>query len=375
MAPTCWGGTSCYAARSLFSMLARRFFLAVILLAVGTGIAASQSTHSQPTHDDSWRAPLANRNQFPPTFLFISLEPERATVLSKGEGRLFVNFDYSNILLVQDTTTEDLEIDLESFRMNFQFKYGLGRDLEVAADLPIYWIHRGFLDPFISSYHNTFNLPNKVRDREPDNILRYRWQIDDLVVTEQKDAFLALGDLTLQVKRAVRWKAFKEIEVALRAGIKLPTGSKERFVSSGGTDFAFGGDVSRVWKAVGAYFNINYNITSDLDEVRSKNFLYLMGGVDWRFKPTLAAVLQYEQFQPSLDSEIKVLSQTGRQFALGLRWRRSDRLVLEWRFAEDLSSTSPDFTIGFQVAYDWKRDKKTEGISPFPKEPPPGEEP
>ncbi len=351
-------------------MPARLFLLAVILLVGFTGIASPQSTH-----DDSWRAPLANRNQFPPAFLFIALEPERATVLSKGERRLFFNFDYSNILVLQDTMNEDLDIDLESLRVNLQIKYGLGRDFEIAAALPIYVMYGGFLDSFISSYHNAFNLPNRVRDREPNNIFRYRWQIGDQLITDQTEGFAALGDLTLQVKRAVRGKKLKETELAVRAGLKLPTGSRARFVSSGGTDFAFGGEVSRVWEKVGAYFNVNYNITSDLEEVRSKNFLFFMGAVDWRFKPTLAAVLQYQQFQRFLESEIKVLKQFAQQLTVGLRWRRSDRLVLEWRLAEDISSTSPDFTVGFQIIYNWKRTEKTEKISPFPEEPPPGGEP
>ncbi len=199
-------------------------------------------------------------------------------MLSKGERRLFVNVDYSNILVLQDTMNEDLEVDLESLRVNLQVKYGLGWDFEIAAALQIYSIHAGFLDPFISSYHNALNLPNKVRDREPNNFLRYRWQIDDRIVTEQTEGFSALGDLTLQVKRAVTWKKLEATELAVKAGLKLPTGSRDRF-------------------------------------------------------------------------------------------------VFEWRLAEDLSSSAPDFTIGFQVTYNWKRAKKTEGISPFPKVPPPGEEP
>ncbi len=278
IAPTCLEVTSLLCCAFFNTMLARRFLLAVILQLGFVGIVSPQSTRPQPTHDDSWRAPLANRNQFPPAFLFIALEPERATVLSKGERRLFVNVDYSNILVLQDTMNEDLEVDLESLRVNLQVKYGLGWDFEIAAALQIYSIHAGFLDPFISSYHNALNLPNKVRDREPNNFLRYRWQIDDRIVTEQTEGFSALGDLTLQVKRAVTWKKLEATELAVKAGLKLPTGSRDRF-------------------------------------------------------------------------------------------------VFEWRLAEDLSSSAPDFTIGFQVTYNWKRAKKTEGISPFPKVPPPGEEP
>jgi hypothetical protein len=341
-------------------MPARPVFLALIL----SGSFAS-SAFSLSENDESWRAPLANRNQFPPAFLFISLEPERATVLEKGERSLFFNFDYSNILLLQESPNEALQIDLESLRALFQVKLGLGKDFELAAGLPIYWMQGGFLDPLISGFHNALNIPNKIRDREPDNLFRYRWEVGGESVLQREEGFVALGDLTLQVKRALVWKKLKATELAVRAALKIPTGSRDRLVSSGGADFGFGAELSRVGRKVGGYFNINYNITSDLDAVRSKNFLSFMAAVDWRFKPTLAAVLQYDQFQPFLESEIKVLKQSGRQLILGLRWRRSERFSFEWRFAEDLSSTAPDFTFGFQLIYDWKR-AKVEGESDPP---------
>ena len=157
------------------------------------------------------------------------------------------------------------------------------------------------------------------------------------------------------MKRAIIWKELGATELAARAAIKLPTGSRDSLVSSGGTDLGFGVELSRVGRKVGGFFNLSYHVTSDLDDVRSKNFFSWMAAVDWRFKPRFSAVLQYDQFQPLLESDIKVLSQSGRQVVLGLRWRRSDRFHFEWRFAEDLSSTSPDFSLGFQVTYQWKR--------------------
>lgn len=313
------------------------------------------SEADQKPTDDTWRGPLAHRNQFPPAFLFLSLQPERARVLSAGERTVFVNFDYSNIITLHDTESESFEVDLESLRTLLRAQFGLGRDFEVVGSLPIYWMHAGFLDPFISGFHNAFDLPNQVREVEPDNIFRYSWRVDDQPVLEREEGFVALGDLTFQVKRAIHWKEWPETELAARAAIKLPTGSRSKLVSSGGTDVGFGVELSRVGPKVGGFFNLSYHVTSDLDAARSKNYLSWMAAVDWRFKPTLSAVLQYDEFTPILESDVKVLKQNGRQLVLGLRWRRSDRFQFEWRFAEDLSTTSADFTLGFQLTYAWKK--------------------
>ena len=305
--------------------------------------------------DNSWRGPVANRNQFPPAFLFISLEPERARVLQKGERSIFVNFDYSNIPIVKESEFESLQVDLESLRTLLQGKFGLGRDFEIAGSLPIYWMHGGFLDPFITGYHDAFGFPNRIRDGQPNNLFRYHWRVQETPVLSREDGFVALGELTLQVKRAIMWKELGATELAARAAIKLPTGSRDSLVGSGRTDLGFGVELSRVGRKVGGFFNLSYHVISDLDEVRSKNFFSWMAAVDWRFKPSLSAVLQYDQFQPFFESDLKVLSQSARQIVFGLRWRRSDRIHFEWRFAEDITSTSPDFTLGFQVTYHWKR--------------------
>ncbi|MGH9462758.1 MAG: DUF3187 family protein [Vicinamibacteria bacterium] len=305
--------------------------------------------------DDSWRGPVANRNQFPPAFLFISLGPERARVLGKGERTVSVNFDYSNILILQKSDLESLEIDLESLHAVFQANFGLGRNLEIAGRLPLYWMQAGFLDPFISDFHHAFGLPNYVRDVEPDNIFRYHWRVEDVPILEREEGFVALGDLTVQVKRAFSWRELGATELAARAAIKLPTGSRDKLAGSGGTDLGFGVELSRVGRKVGGFFNLSYHVTSDLDEARSKNFFSWMAAVDWRFKPSVSAILQYDESRPMLESDISALSKDGRQVILGLRWRRSDRFHYEWRFAEDLSSTSPDFTLGFQITYNWTR--------------------
>jgi len=325
-------------------MCTSRLFALPFMLAISISITAIPGL----ADDDSWRKPLAARNQFAPALLFISLAPERATVLGKNERSLHLNFDYSNTLLPDSTRGESLVLDLEHLSSLLEFQAGLGGGFELGAALPIHTMYGGFLDGFISGFHKTFELPNSFRDETPNDLFRYHYRIDEETVLGRSDGGTAIGDLRLAVKKSLTGRSANEL--AVRAAVELPTGSKERLTGNDAVDFGLGVAASRVGRRFGGYFNINYLFLGEPAGLQTRNVLAFMGAFDYRFKPNVAAVIQFDQFHPFLESRIKVLNQPARQLILGLRWRRSERFHYEWRFAEDLSSTSPDFTFGFQMA-------------------------
>jgi hypothetical protein len=324
-------------------MYTSRHFALSFILAITLLTAARLAV----ADDDSWRKPLAARNQFPPALLFIALAPERATVLGKSERSLTLNFDYSNTLLPDSAPGESLVLDLEHLSSVLEFQAGLGRGFEVGAALPIYTMYGGFLDGFISGFHKTFGIPNSLRSETPNDLFRYHYRIGEETVLGRSDGSTGIGDFRLEVKKSLTGKS--ENELAVRAALELPTGSRERLTGNDAVDFGLGVAASRVGRRFGGYFNLNYLILGEPERLETKNVLALMGAFDYRFKPNVAAVIQFDQFLPFLESRIKVLNQPARQLILGLRWRRSERFHYEWRFAEDLSSTSPDFTFGFQM--------------------------
>ena len=81
----------------------------------------------------------------------------------------------------------------------------------------------------------------------------------------------------------------------------------------------------------------------------AKDYFSFMAGVDWRFKPHLAALLQVDYLRPPIRGEVLNLTEPGIQLALGLRYRHSEAFTYEWRLVEDLSSFSPDFSVAFQM--------------------------
>jgi hypothetical protein len=216
-------------------------------------------------------------------------------------------------------------------------------------------MYGGFLDPFISGYHDAFGFPNEVRGRTPHNLLQYRYEVGDSVVLDRSEGTTAIGDITLQVKKAL-YRENKNA-LAIRAALKLPTGDEEQLTGSGRTDFGIGLAASRVGERFGGYLTINYQILGQPEHLNVGNFLSLMAAFDWRFRDTVVAVFQYEVQQPIVESQLPILSRPAHQLVLGLRWRQSERFQFEWRLAEDISEAGPDITVAFEWTIHWKGGK------------------
>jgi hypothetical protein len=332
----------------------QRFFTLLTICFILIGII-SPTTQAQ---DDDWRKPLANRNQFPLALLFLDPEPESGVVLSKGRKSISFNFNYSNVLLQENSTHESLLLDMEYLASTLGFRAGLGNGIEAALSLPFYTMHGGFLDPAISQLHETFGFPNKFRGSTPTNLFQYHYRVDGTPILERTSGGTWIGDLTLQARKSVFEKNPLGMKLAVSTAMKLPTGSKKTLTGSNAADVGIGIAASRVTRRAGGYFHFNYIIPGSSAGLETRNFISLTAAGDWRFKtswPNLALVVQYEHLQRFLKSELELLKQSGRQMILGLRWKRSDRFYYEWRLAEDISVTASDFTFGFQITTNWPK--------------------
>lgn len=305
---------------------------------------------------EPWRKPLASRNQFPLALLFLSLEPERATTLGRGEKTISLDWSYSNILVLAEKGEESLVLDLESLRTVVQLEYGLGGGIQAGAAVPIFYAYGGFLDGFISGFHDALGIANSVRQREPEGLFRYQYRVHGEPLLQPQDNVLAAGDLTLTVKKAL--KAQGQNELAARAAVKLPIGSLRKVTGSGAADLALGLSASRLGRRMGGYFNLGYHILGDPDGFRARNYFSILGAADFLVKENLVLVLQADYFGPFLESGLPVLDRGALQAVAGVRYRASERFTLEWRFTEDLSEASPDFTIGFRASWDFSREKR-----------------
>jgi hypothetical protein len=331
----------------------------VVRLAVCLALAGIVSTPA-PAQDDDWRKPLANRNQFPLALLLLDPEPDNGVVLSKGRKSLSLNFSYSNVLLQENSAHESLLLDMEYLDSTLGFRAGLGKGFEAALSIPFHTMYGGFLDPVISRIHETLGFPNKFRKATPNNLFRYHYRVDGTPILERTGGGTGVGDLTLQARKSVFENNPAGLKIAVSTAIKLPAGSKKTLTGSEAADFGIGVSASRTTRRAGGFFHFTYILPGSSMGLETRNFASLMIAGDWRFKtsrPNLALVIQYERLQRFLKSELALLNQSGQQMIFGLRWKRSDRFCYEWRFAEDINITGPDFTFGFQVTTNWPMPK------------------
>jgi hypothetical protein len=299
-----------------------------------------------------WRRPLDSRNQFPVSLMFVSLTPDSATSLSRGDTSVDVRFDYSNIIIGRETDDELLYLDLEYLRSEVLIRHGLPWAVEAGVSIPFYVYYGGFLDPFVGGLHEFLGLPNFLRGQTGNGLTRYEFVTGTHAPFLGDDAIKAVGDITVHLKKTLF--AGERYALAARSDVKLPVGEPATLSGSGAADAGIGVAFDRVTHRWGLYSNANYHFLGQPDGFRVKNYFSLMVGFDYRVKPRLTAHLQLDHAQAFVESRLSTFEEPPQQVAMGLRWRYSDRFVYEWRFVEDLSDGAPDFTLGFQLGIRWR---------------------
>jgi Protein of unknown function (DUF3187) len=321
-----------------------RILAFLLLLSASAAAAQTETVDEVPIE---WRRPLGSRNQTPLALFFVYMTPDRAATLAKGDLDLDIVFDYTNIIQEQRTENEFLRFDLEYLRTLVSLKRGFGHGLDLSFEVPFYVYYGGFLDSFVSGFHDALGLPNLLRGQTPYGLVDYQYQRGDQSVLAGTDSFGAVGEPTVKVKKTLYEGA--PYALSLRGALKLPTGDPQNLSGSGATDLGLGFAFDRIGPKYGLYLNANYHFLGTPERFETRDFFSFMAGVDWRFKPRLAAVLQVDYMRPPIRGELVNLNDPGIQVALGLRFRHSEAFSYEWRLVEDLSSFSPDFTIAFQM--------------------------
>jgi hypothetical protein len=323
------------------------FARALVALALTATVAVAQQEAEPEPSDSSWRRPLASRNQIPLSLLFIYLTPDRSGVVPEGQIHFDLGFDYSNIILAAEEENEAIRLDLEYLRTLVSIRRGFRSGLELGFEIPFYVYYGGFLDPFVDDFHEALGFPNFLRGQTPYGLVDYQFRRGDDVVFRGGSSFSAVGDVTFSGKKILVSR--NRYGLALRGAVKLPTGSPENLSGSGATDFGVGAAFDRIGDRFGFYLNASYHFLGSTETLPTNDYFSFMAGADWRIKPRITALLQVDYSRPSIDGELPFFDRSPSQLALGLRYRHSDRFVYEWRFVEDLSTFSPDFTFAFQL--------------------------
>lgn len=297
------------------------------------------------------RGPIGTRNGRVVSLPFLRFTP-RADFLGEGQSSL-----ESSIQVINDVRrdpkdvnqTSTLEEDHETQRLSFLYSRGMKGGLELSAELPLLSRNGGFMDPIIHWWHHTILSPqNRVRDNLPFGRTFIR-----IPGVGDFGSASGIGDLSLFARKRL------SPNLIASAGVKLPTGSANDLLGSGGFDAGLNLEYRTM---LGRKFQFDASI-GFVAQGKPTVLRSARGLVDQEFfslsylrnsRDTWVA-----QWQSEAAPVMTVSSANGahRMLTFGYQRRLSNSQRLDLYFSEDLDlvpgasilvNTAPDFTIGIR---------------------------
>jgi len=214
--------------------------LGLFCLAPGRTVAAQEAADSSASSGALGPVPVRNRRPY--NLLFLQFTPETGDILLRRAERFDLQLDVANNLLIPSpssgaTVVEDNEVQ----RLGVTWRRGIGHGTEVGVESALLWRNGGFIDPLLSGYHSLFGFqgdgPDNPAGRDAYSQYRSLLLLQDAqgnTLVHQGNAF-GLGETTMTVKHRLI-PANRRSALALRFGLKLPTGNTTQLLGSGSVD-------------------------------------------------------------------------------------------------------------------------------------------
>ncbi len=234
--------------------------------------------------------PLENQRPLQPPILHFTAP--NTDVLARGASQWDAQLDIANNLLLPNDGPQGQSVreDFETQRLKLSYARGLGGRWEIGTQANLTARNGGFLDAPIQAYHRLVGIQGNGRDNPigrgnvPDNRSIFSFRDANGNGIDAGSAF-GIGDTDLWLQRQL---AANKFAAAVRIGVKLPTGSGAKILSSGGFD-------------AGAVLDARYQFAPKVALFASASGAFFG------------------------DSEILNARRSGLQGGLGLEWKRSSR--------------------------------------------------
>ncbi len=299
--------------------------------------------------------PFYTQNQSPVALIFGLPAAGDAAILAKGEVAAILALDVANNFVEDSNSHEQIFLDGESYRVNLGVSYGIARGVEAGIDIPYVGIGGGIFDSFIIGWHRFFSLPQGGRTEAPKNRLLYTYSKDGRTKLLLNDSGSGLGDIRLSGGvRLYDDEQPNPRQLALRASVKLPTGSSSELRGSGSTDFALWLTAADDYKLPLGHFTLfgaaGGMVMTDGDVLRDQQrnvagygtFGFGWGPARWiDFKAQLSGHTPFFK-----GSELRELDNAALQLIVGGTLHFSDKTSLDIGVSEDIArDTSPDVAL------------------------------
>lgn len=328
--------------------------LIVISLLLG---AVAGSVNADPLVID----PFYTFNQSPLVQIYGLPSAESATVQPVGKALALLSLDVANTSYDWETAQEKLILDGESERMTLALRYGIARGVELGMDVPVVAYSGGIFDGFIEEWHRIFGLPQGSRTETKEDRLLFEYDKNGQERLRMDNSTVRLGD----VRVSGGWQLYHDggvnpKAVALRASLKLPTGSSSRLTGSGSTDLALwlsgSSDYSLSWGHA-TFFGALGGMAMTDGQVLKDQRENLVGfgslGAGWSPMEKFALKVEFSSHTPFYsDSDMKPLTSPAVVLLFGGTYAFSPVTALDIALAEDLNvEASPDVALHLGLSH------------------------
>jgi hypothetical protein len=298
--------------------------------------------------------PLYSKNLSPVAGL-LGLPSLRAAELAAPGGWQFaVHAGIASHFVVDSNSREAVNLDGETWRLAFDFRYGVAEHWELQLEVPVLSHDGGSLDSLIDGWHDLWGMPDGGRKAVARDRLDYRYA-SAAGGFELLDSSGGIGDVSVALNRALyrddSW------QLGAGAGYKFASGRERDFLGSGAGDaFAVlraaraAPDSRLSWQGQAGYLRAG---RSDLLGSAQERDLWFAGvGLEWAWLDSLSLLLQIDSHSAPLDSSLTALGETALLLTTGARWRFSKDWALDLGFSEDIRvETAPDVTFQASLRY------------------------
>lgn len=261
----------------------------------------------------------------------------------------------NNSIQEGDAAAERIVLDGETYRTALTVSRGLRPGLALAATVPLVAHSSGFMDGFIIDWHDLWGLSNERRDGFANNQLDFSYVREGTERVSLRESARGLGDVRLDLDWHLRAADRGGRSLVLRGGVKLPTGSSDRLLGSGGTDLSLqllssdhralaAWNLSLAW-SLGALWLGDSDV---LDTMREDLVGLASAGLRWRITPRFQAGMQVDLHTAMYDSGLRALGQGSVQLSTGFGMRLRGGSLVELAMIQNLrTDTTPDFGLYF----------------------------
>ena len=332
--------------------------------------------------------PFPQRDALPFRLLFLDQPPAAAAILPVSQARFSISAVYVNTMVATDDLillysrvghqTYGGQVDLgvlqmvagaqpsgtafifdgETLRTTLRARLGLLPRFEVGLEAPFLSQGRGFMDPYIDSFHDRFHLPDGGRTGFDHNQFRAGYIGDgETVYLDKSDTGFRLGDIVLSATGALLVERGRSPGLSLTLSAKLPSGDYRSLDGSGSADYGATLRASRTWGRSTVHAGYAFNRLGDwrlAPGLPIRNSRSVFAAYAFSATPNTSLIGQILRtagpfpFRSGND-----LGKVAMETSLGFRHRLPRGFEVEWSFIENLEPfyNTPDIGAFIGVNY------------------------